>query len=112
MPLTTRLHCIFAYLVKFLIEIGLILGDGRPSKMKKITFLFCALLLLTLKLKVEHMACQSCAEKFKEQLHSVCKEVTLDFQNDLVLCKYDAPATPERILSEAKKSGFSTKIVP
>jgi len=62
----------------------------------------------TLRMKVEHMTCLSCAEKFKEELSSVCKDLTLDPQKGEAVCRYEAPVTPEQILKKANKTGFKT----
>ena len=65
----------------------------------------------TLKLKVDHLACLSCAEKFKEELSSVCRSLTLDTQKGEALCTYEDPMTPKQILKKANKTGLPTKCV-
>jgi hypothetical protein len=92
--------------------------------MRKIFFLLIAALCLsgslraapvsegkTLKLKVDHLACLSCAEKFKEELSSLCKDLTLDTQNGEALCRYEDPVTPKQILKKANKTGLPTQCV-
>lgn len=64
-----------------------------------------------LKMKVGHLACSECVEKFKSALSKVCTELTLDIQTGEALCRYESPATPETILSKANKTGLPTKII-
>lgn len=67
--------------------------------------------LSVLKLKVDHLACLPCAEKFKEELSSVCKELTLDIPNGEAVCSYESSVTPKQILKKANKTGLPTKCV-
>ncbi len=67
--------------------------------------------LQTLNLKVEHLACESCAEKFKSELLHLCKDLALDPKNGEAVCRYESPVTPEQILKKAKKTGLPTEII-
>lgn len=62
----------------------------------------------SLKLKIESMTCGMCEAKVKQQLSSVCKEITVDRGEGKGVCKYESPVTPDQILSEANKTGFKT----
>lgn len=62
----------------------------------------------TLKLKIEGMTCGMCEAKVKQQLSSVCKEITVDRGEGKGVCKYESPVTPDQILAEANKTGFKT----
>ncbi len=63
-----------------------------------------------LKLQVDHLLYESCSEKFRAELSSVCKNLTLDFKKGEAVCTYEDPVTPKKILSKAKKTGLPTKI--
>ncbi len=67
--------------------------------------------LPTMKLKVEHLACESCAEQFKNALQPLCKKLTLDFKKGEALCQYEPPITPKKILSKARKTGLDTELI-
>ncbi|HSA58310.1 MAG TPA: hypothetical protein VLJ37_01330, partial [bacterium] len=59
-----------------------------------------------LKMKVDHLACLRCADKFKEELSSLCKDLTLDIQSGEAVCLYEDPVTPKQILKKANKTGL------
>ncbi len=67
--------------------------------------------LKTLRLTVEHLACESCAEKFRSDLAPLCQELKIDLRKGEALCTYEPPVTPKQILSRAKKSGLRTHCV-
>ncbi|HSA60072.1 MAG TPA: hypothetical protein VLJ37_10355, partial [bacterium] len=52
-----------------------------------------------------------CADKFKEELSSLCKDLTLDIQSGEAVCLYEDPVTPKQILKKANKTGLPTKCV-
>lgn len=62
----------------------------------------------TLKMKIEGMTCGLCEAKVKKQLSPLCKEITINQEKGEGVCKYESPATPDQILSEANKTGFKT----
>jgi copper chaperone CopZ len=62
----------------------------------------------SLKMKIEGMTCGMCEAKVKSQLSSFCKELSVDRDKGEAVCRYEPPATPEQILSEANKTGFKT----
>lgn len=62
----------------------------------------------SLKMKIDGMTCGFCVKKVQSQLSSLCKDLTIDRDKGEAVCKYDPPATPEQILSEANKTGFKT----
>ncbi len=62
-----------------------------------------------LRLKVDHLACESCAEEFRSALSSVCNDLTLDIKQGEAVCFYGDAVTPKNILSKAKKTGFGVK---
>ncbi len=61
-----------------------------------------------LRMKVEHLACSECAEKFRRDLSSLCKDLVIDVPKGEAVCKYDAPTSPKEILKRANKSGLRT----
>jgi hypothetical protein len=71
----------------------------------------CAGDLKTLNLKVGHLACASCVEKFRSALSSVCKDLTLDEKTGEAVCRYEEPVTPEKILFKANRTGLPTEIL-
>ncbi len=85
----------------------------RLSVIISLSLFLCGLLFAgdrrTLRLKVKHLACVSCAEEFKSQLASVCKSLTLNVKKGEAVCTYEDPVTPEKILSKARKTGLPTK---
>ncbi len=62
-----------------------------------------------LRFKVDHLACEACAKKFRSALSSVCKGLTLDEKQGEAVCIYEESTTPQKILSQAKKAGLPTK---
>ena len=62
-----------------------------------------------LRFKVDHLACESCAKKFRSTLSSVCKDLTLDLKQGEAVYINEESTTPQKILSQAKKAGFPIK---
>jgi copper chaperone CopZ len=89
------------FLAALILLLGALLSGPRASAVDS----------SVLKLKVDHLACLPCAQKFKEELSSVCKELTLDVQAGEATCTYQAPVTPKQILKKANKTGLTTKCI-
>lgn len=64
----------------------------------------------TLRLKIEGMTCGMCEAKVKQQLSSVCKEISIDRGEGKGLCTYEPPVTPDQIIAEANRTGFKTTL--
>lgn len=87
-----------------LIVIGMVLatlvqGDVSASELHAI------------RIQINQLSCECCAQKIHDRLVSFCKEYTVDLPKKVISCRYEDPVTAKQITSAIHKIGFDTKIV-